>query len=145
MRRALHICIYAAAAMLSLGAAAQSRDTLPAQAVQHGARMTLAEESHDFGNVQRRGGDLEWSFRFVNDGDEPLVITGVETTCTCLRYKYPKKPVAPGGSGAIDITYQPHKTDAGAFHRIVIVRSNASDGGRRMLFVQGNSLDKRKR
>ena len=136
------------AAMFATGRAAASvteADSLQTDSVQmHGARISFAEESHDFGDIPRRGGDAEWRFEFVNDGDEPLIITQVATTCTCLKYKYPRRPVAAGQRGHIDISYQPHKTEAGAFHRVVMVYSNAAEG-RRMLIIQGNSIDNRRR
>ena len=113
-------------------------------AIRYGARLSLVEDTHDFGDIQRRGGDATWRFEFVNDGDEPLIITRLATTCTCLKYKYPRRPVAAGQRGHIDISYQPHKTEAGAFHRVVKVYSNSADGVR-MLIVQGNSIDNRRR
>lgn len=109
-----------------------------------GARMTFVSETHDFGDISRRGGDAEWRFEFVNDGDEPLIITQVKTTCTCLRYKYPRRPVAAGQSGHIDISFEPHKTEAGVFHRVVMVYSNSADGVRRLI-VQGNSIDNKRK
>jgi len=121
--------------------AVQAADSV---ASRHGAHLVFEEESHDFGDVQRRGGDLHHSFAFRNDGDSPLVIAGMETTCTCLKYDYPKRPVAPGDRGRIEITYEPHKVEAGSFHRVILVYSNSADG-RRMLFIEGNSLEKERR
>ena len=109
-----------------------------------GAHMTFDSETHDFGDIPRRGGDAEWRFEFINDGDRPLIITQVSTTCTCLKYKYPRRPVAAGKRGHIDISFQPHKTEAGTFHRVVMVYSNSADGVRRLI-VQGNSIDNKRR
>ncbi|MDE6779691.1 MAG: DUF1573 domain-containing protein [Alistipes sp.] len=107
-----------------------------------GAHMSfVGGESHDFGDIQRKGGDLHCSFEFENDGSEPLVIVGMRTTCTCLKYEYPKQPIAPGQKSRIDITYEPHKVEAGNFHRVILVHSNSADG-RKLLFIGGNSLDK---
>ena len=128
-----------------ISAAGIDTDNQPADTVaQHGARLSLAEDMHDFGNIPRRGGDAAWRFEFVNDGDEPLIITRVTTTCTCLKYKYPRRPIAPGQHGHIDVSYQPHKTEPGTFHRVVKVYSNSTSGVR-MLIVQGNSIDNRRR
>ena len=113
-------------------------------AARAGARLSFIEETHDFGDIPRRGGDAAWRFEFVNDGDEPLIITNLSTTCTCLKYKYPRRPIAAGQRGHIDVSYQPHKTEPGAFHRVVKVYSNSADG-MRMLIVQGNSIDNRRR
>lgn len=119
-------------------------DSLAGGTVRHGAHMTFVSETHDFGDIARRGGDAEWQFEFVNDGDEPLIITQLKTTCTCVRYKYPRRPVAAGHSGHIEISFQPHKTEPGAFHRVVMVYSNAADGVHRLI-VQGNSIDNKGR
>ena len=135
------------AAVLAAGrasAAGHEADSLRRDTVAlHGARMSFAAESHDFGDIPRRGGDAEWRFEFVNNGDQPLIITQLATTCTCLKYKYPRRPIAPGQSGHIDISYQPHKTEAGTFHRVVMVYSNSEDGVRRLI-VQGNSIDNKR-
>ena len=138
-----------AAAIFGCGGAAAAATVEPdslavERPARHGARMSFVSETHDFGDIARRGGDAEWRFEFVNDGDEPLIITRLKTTCTCLRYKYPRRPVAAGQSGHIDISYQPHKTEPGTFHRVVMVYSNSADGVRRLI-VQGNSIDNKRR
>ena len=114
----------------------------PDSTAHHGAHITFVDESHDFGDIDRRGGDAEWRFEFVNDGDEPLIITQLKTSCTCLRYKYPRRPVAPGQQGAVEVSFQPHKTEPGTFHRVVTVLSNATNGARRLV-MQGKSSDNR--
>lgn len=125
-------------------AAADSTTTAAAR-TWDGAHMSfIGGESHDFGDIPRKGGDLHCSFEFENDGSEPLVVTGMRTTCTCLKYEYPKQPIAPGQKSRIDITYEPHKVEAGNFHRVILVHSNSADG-RKLLFIGGNSLDNTKR
>lgn len=109
-----------------------------------GARLQMDVPSHDFGDVPRRGGDLIWDFGFVNDGSAPLVITRVITSCSCLRASFPKRPVPPGGEAAIRITYEPHKSEPGAFHKVIQVYSNAVDG-RHVITVQGCSIDKKEK
>lgn len=105
-----------------------------------GAELWLAETNHDFGDVPRKGGDLVYDFVFTNGGDAPLVVTRVVTTCSCIRASYPRRPVAPGGTGTIRVTYQPLKSDPGAFNKVLRIYSNASSGCD-VITVQGNSLD----
>lgn len=105
-----------------------------------GAHLKLVESSCDFGDVPRRGGDLVHEFRFVNDGTAPLVLLRVATSCSCLRGSFDKRPVAPADSGVIRIVYEPHKSEPGAFNKVVQVYSN-STGGRELITVQGNSID----
>lgn len=105
-----------------------------------GPRMTFERTSHDFGDVARHGGDLIKEFRFVNDGDAPLVIKKITKSCSCLTVTYSRKPVLPGESAVIKIKYEPNKIEAGIFHRVIQIYTNVSDDVR-LITIQGNSID----
>ncbi len=120
------------------GSGPMAPDSLRAAAP--GARLLLEERSFDFGDVPRKGGDLVHEFLFRNDGDAPLVLTRVFTSCSCLKTSFSKRPVAPGASGVIRVTYEPHKSEPGAFNKVIQIYSN-SVAGRALLTVQGNSID----
>ncbi len=118
--------------VLSLfSAAAQTTD---------GAHLKLDAATLDFGDVQRRGGDLVREIGFVNDGSSPLVILSVTTSCSCLKADYSRKPVAAGERGVIKIICEARKMELGVFHRVIQVRSNSADGVN-LITVQGNSLE----
>ncbi len=118
--------------VLSLfSAAAQTTD---------GAHLKLDAATLDFGDVQRRGGDLVREIGFVNDGSSPLVILSVTTSCSCLKADYSRKPVAAGERGVIKIICEARKMERGVFHRVIQVRSNSTDGVN-LITVQGNSLE----
>lgn len=118
--------------VLSLfAAAAQTTD---------GAHLKLDAATLDFGDVQRRGGDLVREIGFVNDGSSPLVILSVTTSCSCLKADYSRKPVAAGERGVIKIICEARKMERGVFHRVIQVRSNSADGVN-LITVQGNSLE----
>ncbi|WP_295935569.1 DUF1573 domain-containing protein [uncultured Alistipes sp.] len=105
-----------------------------------GAHINMEVASHDFGDVPRKGGDLEQEFPFTNDGTAPLVVTRVITSCSCLKASFSKRPVPPGGKGVIRITYEPHKSEPGVFNKVIQIYSNSVDG-RDLITVQGNSID----
>ncbi len=105
-----------------------------------GAHLRLDSATYDFGDIPRRGGDLVREFTFTNDGDAPLVLTRVLTSCSCLKASWPKRPVLPGATGVIRITYEPHKKEPGVFNKVILVLSNSS-GGRELITVQGNSIE----
>ena len=105
-----------------------------------GAHLKMDDPTYDFGDVPRKGGDLEREFRFVNDGTAPLVIVRVITSCSCLKASFSKRPVEPADSGVIRITYEPHKSEPGAFNKVIQVYSNSVDG-RDVITVQGNSIE----
>ncbi len=118
---------------------AQRRSKTVPDAV-HGAELTLAESSYNFGDVPRKGGDLVREFPFTNTGDAPLVVMRIETSCSCIKASFSKRPIPPGASGSIRITYEPHKGQAGNFSKMVLIYSNSSSG-RKSICVQGNSIE----
>lgn len=103
--------------------------------------MTFDGSSHDFGDVQRRGGDLVKEFQFVNDGDAPLVIKKITKSCSCMTVTYSRKPVMPGEKAVIKVKYEPHKVEPGIFHKVVQIYSNEQNQRVRLLTIQGNSID----
>lgn len=105
-----------------------------------GPKMTFDSATHNFGDVERKGGDLVKEFRFVNDGDEPLVIKKITKSCSCTTVNYSRKPVMPGQSGVISIKYEPHKVEEGVFNRVIQIYTNASNKAR-ILAIQGNSIE----
>ena len=113
---------------------------LPDSAALQGAVLHLAERVHDFGDIPRRGGDLACEIAFTNAGSAPLVISRVVTSSSCLKASWSRRPVAPGESGVIRIVYQPLKSEAGAFSRVIQIGSNAQTGDTQIT-VCGHSFD----
>ena len=112
------------------------------QSAYKGAHISFACKKHDFGEVPRKGGDLSVKFEYVNDGTEPLVITRIATSCTCIHANYRRRPLDVGERGVIELTYEPHKMEEGAFHKVVQVYSNSVDG-MHLLTVSGSSIERR--
>lgn len=133
----MRIILLTLLACLSFGRATSQEPEKPTP----GAHLKIDNPTHDFGNVPRKGGDLVKEFVFRNDGTVPLVVTRVITSCSCLKTSYSKRPVPPGQTGVISITYEPHKSEPGAFNKVIQVYSNSVDG-RDVITVQGNSIDK---
>ncbi len=107
-----------------------------------GPEMVFERTAHNFGNVQRKGGDLIAMFRFVNEGDTPLVIKKVHKSCSCTTADYSRRPVLPGERGEIKIKYEPHKVEPGIFHKVIQIYTNESKKVR-LVTIQGNSIDEK--
>lgn len=117
--------------VIALSASAQSKV---------GPLMIFDRTSHDFGDVPRKGGDLIKEFRFVNEGDSPLVIKKITKSCSCMTVTYSRKPVKPDESGVIKIKYEPHKVEPGIFHKVLQIYNNTQENVR-LITIQGNSID----
>ena len=109
-----------------------------------GPRKVFERMAHDFGDIERKGGDVIAMFRFVNQGDEPLIIKKVHKSCSCTTAIYSRRPVLPGESGEIKIKYEPHKLEPGKFHKVIQIYTNESNKVK-LITIQGNSQDKKKK
>jgi len=67
-------------------------------------RVKFKQESWDFGKV-KQGETLSYEFVFRNEGEVPLTIQRVTTSCGCTAALVSEKIVAPGKEGKIGVTF----------------------------------------
>jgi len=66
--------------------------------------MTFEQTEYDFGSV-KEGEIVDYTFRFKNTGNFPLIINKATATCGCTVPEWPKEPIAAGGSGEIRVKF----------------------------------------
>ena len=86
------------------------------------AEIKFTETIIDYGIIEN-GEDGNRTFVFKNTGNSPLVFTRIFSSCGCTIPKKPEKPVMPGKSGEIQVSYDTKRT--GIFQKAITVRSNA--------------------
>jgi len=96
------------------------------------AKVTWVESQFDFGSINQ-GIPVEHYFEFKNDGDSPLLINNVKTSCGCTVSSYPKEPIMPGESDKIKVTYNAARI--GNFNKKITVFSNANSNERRLTIL----------
>ena len=89
------------------------------------AIVTFKFPDHDFGKVTARE-KVGCIFTYANTGDADLVITAVTASCGCTVPKYSKKPVPPGMSGTIEVSFDTSGRE-GLQTKTVVVQSNAEN------------------
>lgn len=85
-------------------------------------RVNFKEDSRDFGKVDQ-GEVLTHVFDFSNDGEAPLVIKRVRTSCGCTAAIVSEKKIAPGKSGKIEVTLNTRGFE-GRLNKYVFVETN---------------------
>lgn len=94
------------------GVAAQpAKPTAPVQPayIQQAKEMSITavewfETQHDFGSITQ-GETVSHTFRFKNNGTEPLKLTRVKPSCGCTTPEWSKEEVAPGEEGFIVVKF----------------------------------------
>ena len=75
-------------------------------------------------------GQIEWKhpvtvqYTITNTGDEPLVLSEVEPDCACTDARWTQTPIAPGGKGTVDVTFDAKAL--GRFQKSVAIFTNAA-------------------
>lgn len=86
------------------------------------AEFKFEKETHDFGKIPQ-GKPVSVEFKFTNVGDEPLIITNIESACGCTVPKYTKAPILKDKTGTITVTY--NAASVAPFTKALTIRSNA--------------------
>ena len=120
--------------MLLMAGAAKAQDAK----TQSGPEIEFEEIVHDYGDVPYNGNG-ECVFRFTNTGDAPLLIQKPKSSCGCTVPSWPDKPILPGESDVIKVTYRTNR--CGSFNKTVTVTSNALKNSIVVLHIKGRVLD----
>ena len=90
------------------------------------AEASFTKLSHDFGTIQEAKGPVTCVFEFTNTGDKPLIIVDATASCGCTRPEFPTKPIKPGKTGKIKVTFSPIGRP-GAFKKTVKIKTNGRE------------------
>ena len=125
--------IYLLGIMLFMAGAAKAQDAK----TQSGPEIEFEKVVHDYGDVPYNGNG-ECEFRFTNTGDAPLLIQKPKSSCGCTIPSWPDKPIFPGESEVIKVTYRTNR--AGNFNKTITVTSNAIKNSTVVLHITGRVL-----
>ena len=64
-----------------------------------------------------------YEFEFLNNGDQPLIINNVSTSCGCTASEYSKEPYMADKMGTVKVQYDTRRS--GRFSKTISVFSNA--------------------
>ncbi|MCG1035464.1 DUF1573 domain-containing protein [Polaribacter sargassicola] len=91
------------------------------------------KETIDYGKVSK-GSNGEKVFVFTNVGDQPLIISKIQSSCGCTVPKKPEQPIMPGKKGEIKVSYDTKRL--GGFSKSITIFSNAKSA-RKIIKIKG--------
>ena len=71
------------------------------------AQITFESATWDFGPIAEVDGPVSHTFEGINRGANPVVILDVVASCGCTRPEFSRRPVMPGDTARITVTYNP--------------------------------------
>lgn len=73
-------------------------------AIAQEAKISIAKPVHKFPKT-KEGKLLEHTFQITNTGTAPLIISDYKVACDCTKAFLPKKPIVPGETVGIKVTF----------------------------------------
>jgi hypothetical protein len=77
---------------------------------------------YDFGQI-REGEKVEYTYKFTNTGEAPLIVQSVQPSCGCTAPDWSKEPIPVGGTGFVKVEFD-SKAKVGVQNKIVTVVAN---------------------
>lgn len=78
----------------------------------------------DYGTIAQNS-DGNRTFTFKNEGNTPIIITKIKSSCGCTIASKPSKPVMPNETAQINVKYATKRI--GSFSKTITISSNASE------------------
>lgn len=91
-----------------------------------GARLDFETLTQQTGLIDESAEGLQYVYRFVNRGDEDIVITDVKSSCSCAEAHFESRRIAVGERDSIVVRYYP-RGHIGRFERRLFVYTQLSD------------------
>jgi hypothetical protein len=120
---------------LSIGASSASLRVRHSQPVAEGAKVEVAEDSFDFGEMDSSK-DGSHDFKFTNKGTSVLQLSKGASTCRCTVGEITEPSVQPGHSTTVKITWK-SKHYAGPFKQSVTINTNDPNRREVILTISG--------
>lgn len=89
-------------------------------------RATFKETVYDFGTIKESKGAVKHTFTITNNGNKPLIILDAVASCGCTRPTYTAKPIKPGKTGKVEVTFSPAGR-SGTFRKTIKVKTNGTE------------------
>lgn len=118
--------IFAGYALLILGKSRKHKDA---------PNIYFEEINHNFGKVPQNQ-ELRYTFKFWNNGEKPLRIKEIRSSCECTATVTSKTEIFPGGSGEVRISFNTGYRE-GRFREEVQVISNDPEKPEVILTLSG--------
>jgi len=118
-----------------------------------GSNISLSKTDFDFGDIPIHGGKVSTTFNITNEGNEPVTLTKVTTSCMCTdatidgkKFGLHMDPVAnivlaPQSSKEVTVTFDPlahGDKGTGPVTRVVAITTNSTTTPQLMFKFAGN-------
>ncbi len=101
------------------------------------ADIKFEEETHDFGRITQ-GEKVSFGFKFKNTGSANLIISSASGSCGCTVPEFPKKPIAAGDEGTVNVVFS-SEGKSGVVEKSVTIVTNC-EPSTKIIYIKANII-----
>ena len=90
-------------------------------------QLIFADSVQTLRDVAENDPPVLYRFRYENRSEKPVVILRVDTSCGCVKASFPRKPIAPGESGEIEVRFDPHGHEGALYKQMPVYTSGSGN------------------
>jgi hypothetical protein len=117
------VAFYTLVGLFALSCFGCGQNGTAAAGVRDSTTVQILDSAYDFGKANE-GEKVDFSFRFRNTGDHPLIITDARASCGCTKPTWPREPIPPGATASIKAEFNTEGR-MGPAYKVITVTSNA--------------------
>jgi hypothetical protein len=91
----------------------------------------------DIGDIKQYN-PQDVTYKFTNMGGKPIIITGFNASCGCTDVEYPRKPILPGQTATVVVTFDAETP--GVFNKSVTLTMNIEKSSQ-VLHLKGTVIN----
>ena len=99
--------------------------------------LQFATEEVNFGTIDEMSGVWQGSAVATNIGTEPISITQIKSTCSCLKAEMPKRVLAPKESVKVALKYYPRGHAGRVMQRVLLYANGVTEQPSAILRLRG--------
>ncbi len=88
--------------------------------------MSFETDTYDFKEWKEVDGPFSYTYNFTNTGDEPLVISKIQSGCGCSSTSWSTGKIMPGKKGFVKVDFNP-KRQAGRHNKRIKIYANTAN------------------
>lgn len=88
-------------------------------------QLIFADSVQNVGEIAENDAPRTYRFACENRSDKPVVILRVDTSCGCVKAAFTRKPIAPGETGEVVVTFDPRGHEGALYKQMPVYTSDS--------------------
>ncbi|MCC8036156.1 MAG: DUF1573 domain-containing protein [Rikenellaceae bacterium] len=103
--------------------------------------LSFEEPTRELGTILEADGLVKVLFEYTNIADKEVSIVDIYTQCGCASPRFDTKPIAPGGTGMVEVTFDPKGKFGDFRYGLTVTATNGDYNKYNTLILRGHVVN----